>query len=709
MIKWIKGLYEGEQLSSEMKIFNIVHLICVLGMILVTFLVGFFVPNQKGIYLTFSICVLFFITMLEANRHGDIKRSIIFMSLVFNLIYMPAVFFMYAKFVCVIPVYFLVGLIYSILLLDIKTGIILASIETVYYMAILIFGYRHIITQIEGIAPSEIYIRYIGAMIGTVIVGTIAGVAVRFRYIFFQKEYEKAEKLKTEAMEAYVAKDIFLINMSHEIRTPMNAIVGTIDLLLDQGVNERVSDGVYNILNSCNALLSITDELMDLSKSESGQLDLFVSSYDLNELLMEIINMMTVRLTESNLNFYVDINKNIPKNLRGDSSKIRQLFVNLLNNAIKYTKSGKIILRVDYRVVEADIIELIVDVEDTGEGIRKEDIGKLFKRNEIVHSDDEHVSQTEGTGLGLAICSEIVSEMGGTISVESEYQVGSIFTFKLPQQFTSLEAVAFVPNADQISILVYEHDGEHAEYCRRLLDGLGVRCDIAKNAMDFERMLSVNEYNFVFIANENSEECNAFLNGRLNAEKIIAFVNIDDNLHIDKAATVLNRPVNVITIEALLKNENNNYVRDIVGKGGFVCPHATILVVDDNHTNLSVASAILQRYSANVITAISGKECLRIIRENDVDMIFLDYMMPEMNGIDTLECIRALPGSRYSSMPVVALTANVISGAREMFLEAGFDDFMSKPISIDKMEKVLKKYLHKDLIVSKEMILKDNE
>ncbi len=136
-------------------------------------------------------------------------------------------------------------------------------------------------------------------------------------------------------------------------------------------------------------------------------------------------------------------------------------------------------------------------------------------------------------------------------------------------------------------------------------------------------------------------------------------------------------------------------------KGGFTCPRANILVVDDNYTNLNVARAILEKYGANVTTALSGKDCLRILKDQDMDMIFLDYMMPEMNGIDTLENIRKMPGSKYASMPVIALTANVVSGAREMFLEAGFDDFMAKPISIDKMEKVLRKYLRRELLVTK--------
>ena len=167
---------------------------------------------------------------------------------------------------------------------------------------------------------------------------------------------------------------------------------------------------------------------------------------------------------------------------------------------------------------------------------------------------------------------------------------------------------------------------------------------------------------------------------------------------------MLTRPIHALNIAALLKNETNSYVREVSRKGGFTCPNANILVVDDNYTNLNVASAILEKYGATVLTALSGKDCLRLLKDHDIDMIFLDYMMPEMNGIDTLENIRRMPGSKYVQMPVIALTANVVSGAREMFLEAGFDDFMAKPISIDKMDRVLRKYLRKELIVSSSSI-----
>ncbi len=697
MIGFLKSLYNKEN-NEEIYVLNVIHTICIIGMIMICFIVVFFIDNPVAIYLSFGTCVFFLLTMAEANRTLHIKRSIIIMSIVFNFVYMPQIFLMFNRNISVIPVYFLFGLMYSVILLDAKTAAILGGIETVFYSLLLFFAKGRMSTGLESPAPKDLYISYIGAILSVVIVGICAGATIRFRFGFYKKAQEKAEKLKSEAMDAYVAKDMFLINMSHEIRTPMNAIVGTVDLLLDQEVNEHVSDSIYNILNSCNALLSITDELMDLSRSESGEIELYTSMYDLSDLLMEVINMMTVRLTESNLDFFVDINKNIPRFLYGDHAKLRQLFVNILNNAVKFTETGKIVMRVDYSRHDNDSIELIVDVEDTGKGIRKEDIKGLFRRSSG-SSEHEEETNIEGSGLGLAICAEIISEMNGEISVQSEYLSGSIFTFKVPQRFTSMDTIAYIPDPRLLRVLIFEKDEEHAEHVRKILDSFDVASDFARTKNDIERLMNVNRYSHVFISNERYEECEPILNKRLVEERIVAFLDIDDNVHVSKASTVLTRPIHALNIAALLRNETNTYVREVNRKGGFECPRATILVVDDNHTNLNVASAILTKYKANVLTAPSGADCLRILSEHDVDIVFLDYMMPEMNGIDTLEHIRKMPGSKYMAMPVIALTANVISGAREMFLEVGFDDFLAKPISIDKMEKVLRKYLRRDLIV----------
>lgn len=708
MKEFIYKYYTGDDISEDMKLFNVVHSFCFIFMLVFMFVVDLYIPDSRAIYISFGVAAMFLLTMIEGNRTGKTERGIIAMSILFNVIYIPMMYFMYNTFSCVIPIYFIFGIIYTVLLVDVKKGILLSGIETLVYMCVLAYGKMYMQVQVETNATDVMVSRYIAAMFSIVICGSCLGVAVRYRYMFYQREQARCEVINADAMDAYVAKDMFLINMSHEIRTPMNAIAGYINLLLDQNVNERISDSAYNIMNSCNALLSITDELMDLSKSERGEVDLYISAYDLNELLMEIINIMTVRLVESSLSFYVEINKDIPRYLYGDISKIRQIFVNLLNNAVKFTTEGKITLRVDYALKSNSEIELIVDVEDTGEGIRNENISRLFNRYDASAGSDDK-ERYEISGLGLAICSEILEEMNGDITVRSEYGVGSCFTFRFPQRFDDVKTIVNTDNLSEHKVLIFEKDDEHASGVSKILDSIYVNNDIAKNRLDFERLILTNKYTHIFIANENNEECSKFLDSRLVEEKIIAVLDLEDSSHVKRASSVLYRPLNLLNVVSLLNNESNNYVRDVMKKGGFICPHASILVVDDNITNLNVASAILKKYQVNVLNAVSGKDCLRVLSENNVDLIFLDYMMPEMNGIDTLYNIRKLPGSQIAAMPVIALTANVVSGAREMFLEAGFDDFLAKPIAIDKMEKMLRKYLPKELVVYQNSVDFDNE
>ena len=708
MIEFIKNLYKKDTIGEKMMVFNVIHTVCFLGMLMMSVVASIFVDDKRAGYMTWVACLLFVLTMIEANRTGKVTHCIFFAAVVFNMIYIPAMYFMYGSSWCIIPVYFIFGIVYTILLVNIKIGIIIGLIEELLYTIMLVVGCNKMISETPVLDEQVIFSRYISAMIAIFVTGLCCGAAVRFRYLYYEKEYRRSEEVKKEAFEEYVAKDIFLVNMSHEIRTPMNAIVGYINLLLDRDVDEQIAEKAYNILNSCNALLAITDELMDLSRTERGHIELYTAPYDFNDLLLEVINMVTVRLMESNVNFYVEINKDIPRTLYGDASKLRQVFIKILNNAVKFTQEGKIVMRVDFVELNYDEIELIVDIEDTGKGIRKEEIDNLFtaatkgKHDKFTIEESKDRTENEGAGESLVLCADIIKKMKGSIFVDSKYKVGSVFTFKVPQKAKFGETVAKVKNYKNINVLVFEKDDSNSEYFRRLFRELDISCDISKNSQEFERMLSVNSYTHVFIANERNEECLDFLNSRLVTERIVAVLNIDDNVSIKRASALINRPLNIINIAALLNNENNNYVRDIIKKGGFTCPKVTFLVVDDNQTNLNVASAILKKYGANVLTAISGRDCLKVLSENNVDMVFLDYMMPEMNGIDTLESIRKIPGSKYTALPVIVLTANVVSGAKEMFLEAGFDDFLAKPIAIDKMERVIRKYLPKELIVQKE-------
>ena len=699
MISWLRNKYFHESFSAEKRLFNSIHIIVMTAMLLTTILIYIFIPVITAFYVSLGFTAFSVLTFMEANRTGRVVSCTVVMSLVFNFLFLPLLFIDYGKYICCIPVYFLFGLMYTMLLLRGRLAILLTITEAVFYFALIIYGagnlYNPYLTGKESIKD------YAGVFIAVVYTGLCSGLAVRYRFSIYQNEKKKYEKYHLETMDAYIAKDIFLINMSHEIRTPMNAIVGTVDLLLDQDINEHVRDSVYNILNSCNALLSITNELMDLSKSENREVTVYMTRYDIGELLMEIINMMSVRLMDSEVELFVEIQGTIPKYLFGDSSKLRQVFINVLNNAVKYTKHGKIILRVYSEDMDVNKINLYVEVEDTGTGIKAENIPKLFSVYQRVDEEDREKRTIEGTGLGLSICKEILDKMDGEISVRSEYHVGSTFYFNVPQQVDAAQLLVTITKPESFRVLVFEKNEEACENIRRIFDNLGIAADYPIDRQEMESCMLEHVYTHLFVVYDRYMENIRFLDRRLSSEKLVIISEINQIISVNKFGCILTRPIHIMNIASVLMNESNSFVREIIKKGGFICPAATILVVDDNLTNLNVASGLLKKYEAHIITALSGKECLNILENQEVDMVFLDYMMPEMNGIDTLNKIRQMNHPHMKELPVIALTANVVNGAREMFLEAGFNDYISKPIEVDKMERALKTFIPKDLIVGK--------
>lgn len=695
MIQSLKNRYWGDNVSNERKIFNILHVISVIGLTFTILLVYLYIPDRTTFYLSVATVILAILTLVEANRVNNTRIPAIIMSVFFNFIFLSMVYLSYGRIVCMIPVYFIFGLLYSALLIDGNIGIIMAIIETVYYVVLIFYGNRVQVNASDLPVPS--ILDYSGVLVAVIISGIFGGLAVKYKIRIQQAEREAADKLHELVMKDYLSKDIFLINMSHEIRTPMNAIVGTVNLLLDQNVNDRVHDSVYSILNSCNALLSITNELMEISQSDSNAV-LINKRYDLYDLIMEIVNMMSVRLMDSAVNLYVEITDTVPKYLYSDSSKIRQLLINILNNAVKYTKTGMIILRINATPIDDENVTLYFEVEDTGIGIKEENIPKLFSVYERVQEGEEIVRNTEGTGLGLAICKDILNKLNGEIHVKSQFHIGTTFYFSFPQKIEPGNMLLNLKDKDKYESIIYERDEESQEMLKKVFDSLKLKYACPEDDEDLERMILSHKYTHIFIAYEKYMDCIKFLDNGINNEKLIILSNITQMVSLNRYGSILTRPAHALNISSALSNENNNYVHEVIKKGGFTCPDATILVVDDNLTNLTVAEGLLKKYNAKVITALSGKECLNILESNDVDIIFLDYMMPEMNGIDTLLKIRAMSDPKYKTLPVVALTANVVNGAKEMFLQAGFNYYISKPIEIDRIERALKTFLNRDLL-----------
>lgn len=398
------------------------------------------------------------------------------------------------------------------------------------------------------------------------------------------KEIDEFLQAKLIAEKANQAKSEFLANMSHEIRTPINAVIGMNEIILRECNDKNILEYATNIESASKNLLVIINDILDFSKIESGKMEMFESNYKLGEILNDVSSMVEVKAQKKGLQYQTIIDENIPNELFGDDTKIKQIILNLLNNAVKYTQSGSVKLNVSGDLDESgDAVTIRVAVEDTGIGIEKEKISALFEGFQRL--DLEKNRNIEGTGLGLAITKNLVDMLNGEIEVDSTYGEGSIFSFCIKQKIVNPEPIG----------------------------------------------------------------------------------NFDDYR---KA-----------------KNIDHKYEQR------FTAPDASVLVVDDNQMNLLVVRKLLEKTRVQLTEAMSGDAALELMRQNAYDVILLDHMMPGMDGIETLKRAKKMENNKSINAPIIALTANAISGVREMYLSEGFDDYISKPIDGKMLEERLVKYL----------------
>lgn len=597
MGKWFRQILQGEHslfrlsLPFRVRLFNVLALVG--GMISLINGISSYANNQDSVILglNLGIAVLSFVLLFYAYKSGRYQFCYVVTIIMIFLMMFPYLFFKSGGYKGGMVSFYIFGILFTVFMLEGKVMFFTAFMEMAVYIATIMIAYQNPQMVVWFSSEKEVVMDL---LIGFCASSISVAAVMYLHFRMYNKQQEILEEARIEAQSANKAKSTFLANMSHEIRTPINVMLGMNEMILRESESKEIRQYAKSIERSGGYLISLINNILDISRIESGKMEIEEGKYELRQLLDEVMLIAEKQAEQKSLKMNLIFDKTLPAYLIGDVIHIKQILLNLINNAVKYTKEGQIDIKVSKNAEET---KLIFEVKDTGIGIKEENLPVLF--DAFMRVDSKKNKKIKGTGLGLAIAKQLAEQMDGMIWVESVYGKGSSFFVQLPMKKVS--------------------DGK--------------------------------------ISNVEWKET------------------------------------------------------DERKRRSFVAPQAKILIVDDNPENLMVTRSLLKRTAVFVDTAASGEECVHKVRQNIYDLILLDYMMPQMDGIDT---IRELKKDVQFHIPVIALTADVTKGIEQTFLREGFCAYLSKPVMWSKLEDLLMKYLRDDLVfiredLKEEQKIKDEE
>ena len=555
-------------------------------MLFLWLIVAVLIDGYSPRILFFGICELLFVpTMIFTLRSGNIQRGAGASGVVLVFLMVPFAFFYNGGIHAGAPNWCIIALVFVTLTVKGRLRVFLLISDIVLTVVCYVLSWTHP----ELVDPFTNASAYVDSLASLIITGILIGIMFLFQLHMANQERAILERQQSEIMDMSRAQSRFFSSMSHEIRTPVNTIIGLNEMILREDVSDEVAEDAGQVRAAGKMLLHLVNDILDMSKLESGQMELSNTAYDLGDLFSEVVGMMWSLAQEKELAFHIDIDPALPARLSGDELRLRQILINVIGNAVKYTDRGSVSLSAQWKSGSAGSGSLVFQVSDTGRGIRKEDIPYLFTAFKRVETDANRA--IEGTGLGLSIVKQLVDRMGGSVQVSSVYRKGSTFTVEIPQS------------------------------------------DVGAGPIG----------------------------------------NVDlESRH------MLNRRV--------------NYIRR------FEAPQARVLVVDDNAPNRMVVTKLLRDTRMQLDTAASGEEALALTLQHHYALIFMDHLMPGMDGVTCLNRIRSQAGGLSKDARVVALTANADADSRQFYARKGFDGYLLKPCSGDELEKECLRLLPRELV-----------
>ena len=496
----------------------------------------------------------------------------------------------------------------------------------------------------------------------------------------------------------------FLTNVSHELRTPINAVTGISAVMLKREEDAEKRKEIASIQEAGHRLFSQIEDILDYTEIDTGKMKVSKEPYVLSSLLNDIITGSQMLTEENAPEVIFDVDAKIPSALVGDARKIKKILRHLIDNAVRFTKKGGVYVRV-YTLTKPYGVNLCMEVSDTGIGIEKEDLEKITEK--FFKSDGGKNRRTGGLGLGLPIVYGMVTVMEGFMQVDSNLNDGTTVTVSIPQAVADAAPGMVLENRASLSLACYVRPEKYEipkvreyynEMISHLVTGLDVPLHQVSDLEELKKLVSVYRLTHLFVGREEYEESRQFLDSLDQDVEIIVVADERFALPDNGRVKLLNKPFYSFMIASVLNAEASGDT-EILKEKRMLCPGVKVLVVDDEPMNRRVAEEIFKGYQMQVQTAESGRMAIDLCEREDFDLVFLDHMMPEMDGIETLKRLRKIHTDSGRGLTVIAFTANAVSGAREMFLKEGFDEFVSKPIEYSEMEHVLRKVLPKSAII----------
>lgn len=598
LIGFIKHFFSPD-LPTDLILFNIITIIGFLGGIIA---IPFNAINGTSPALTIVIlisCINDGICIYMANYRNRLKNATIAVTFTVGIGLFPVMFFLTGGINSGMVCWLSMGIVFVFMLLDGMDFVFMLLTDIAIIIGCFVISYYHPDYVIQLDSKKSVYYDVVQSLlISALAVGSI----IKFQKSIYVNLFKQAainnddllektlqaKKAERQAQTATEAKSSFLANMSHEIRTPINTIMGMDEMILRETSDKVVEEYALDIKAASQNLLSLINDILDITKIESGKMGLVNGEYQFMSLMHDVLNNVTIRAKEKGLDVRLDIAGNIPCDMFGDDVRIRQILTNIITNAVKYTQEGYVEISARCKRNYDNTVDLTFAIKDTGIGIKQEDIKRMFESFERL--EENRNRNIEGAGLGMAITQNLLKMMGSNLEVQSVYGKGSTFSFTINQEIVNDEDIG-----------------------------------------DFNQKLKQLTANYEYSTS-------------------------------------------------------------------FEAPKAKFLVVDDNTMNRKVFVSLLKEAKVNIDEASSGDECLNMIKKEHYDMIFLDHMMPGLDGLETFKMMAALPGNKCLGTPVIALTANAIAGAKERYMTLGFHGFLSKPIVPAQLEKMIRDFLPEDLL-----------